>query len=332
LGSKPLVLVSPGAGADNPGLFERELGGLAEVSFCTFRRGGAVPAEVEVAEAMVLGLEPVDDWLLERARRLRIVARYGVGYDTVDVDACTRRGIYVTHTPGVLSVAVAELTIGLMLSLSRRLIGADRYTRMEWWRPERGRLQIGTDLNGKVLGIIGLGRIGYEVAARARAFNMEVLYYDVEPKEEAERSLGAKYTDLEALLRNSDFVSLHVPLTPRTRRLIGERELKMMKPTGYIINTSRGQVIDEEALCKALREGWIAGAGLDVFEKEPLQRDSELMKMDNVVLTPHIGSYTAETRRAMALMCIENVRSALSGNIPPNLVPEQKGKIFKRDS
>ncbi|MBS7638373.1 D-glycerate dehydrogenase [Candidatus Bathyarchaeota archaeon] len=277
---------------------------------------------------MVLGLEPVDDWILDRSPRLRIVARYGVGYDTVDVEACTRRGIYVTHTPGVLSSAVAELTIGLMLCLSRGLVRADRYVREEWWRHDRGRLHMGRDLNGKVLGIVGLGRIGVEVAARARAFNMKVLYHDVEPKREAERSLGVEYTDLEALLKASDFVSLHLPLTPRTRGLIGERELKMMKPTAYIINTSRGSVLDEGALCKALKEGWIAGAGLDVFEKEPLQRDSELINMDNVVLTPHIGSYTSETRRAMALMCIENVRAALEGKRPPNLVPEQKDIII----
>lgn len=325
---KPLVLVSPGVGADNPGLFEEMLGGMADVSFRTFRMGEVVPVEVGEAEAMVLGLEPVGDWLLDQAPRLRIVARYGVGYDTVDVEACTRRGIYVTHTPGVLSSAVAELTIGLMLCLSRGLIRADRYTREEWWRPDRGRLQMGRDLNGRILGIIGLGRIGYEVAARARAFNMKIIYYDVEPKREAEEHLGVKYADLEALLRNSDFISVHVPLTPRTREFIGEREFKMMKPTSYIINTSRGQVIDEGALCKALKEGWIAGAGLDVFEKEPLQRNSELINMDNVVLTPHIGSYTAETRRAMALMCIENVRAVLEGKRPPNLVPEQKDKII----
>ncbi|MEM4726696.1 MAG: D-glycerate dehydrogenase [Candidatus Bathyarchaeia archaeon] len=323
-----MVLVSPGVGADNPGLFEEMLGGMADVSFRTFRMGEVVPVEVGEAEAMVLGLEPVGDWLLDQAPRLRIVARYGVGYDTVDVEACTRRGIYVTHTPGVLSSAVAELTIGLMLCLSRGLIRADRYAREEWWRPDRGRPQMGRDLNGRILGIIGLGRIGYEVAARAKAFNMKIIYYDVEPKREAEEHLGVQYADIETLLRNSDFVSIHVPLTPRTRGFIGEREFKMMKPTSYIINTSRGQVIDEGALCKALKEGWIAGAGLDVFEKEPLQRNSELINMDNVVLTPHIGSYTAETRRAMALMCIENVRAVLEGKRPPNLVPEQKDKII----
>ncbi len=325
--SKPLVLVSPGVGSDNPGLFEEELGGLAELSFKTFR-GGEYPPEVSEAEAMVLGLEPVDDQLLEHARRLRIVARYGVGYDTVDVEACTRRGIYVTHTPGVLSGAVADLTIGLILCLSRRLIQADRYVREEWWRPGRVRPLMGVDLRGKALGIIGLGRIGYEVARRAKAFDMRVLYHDLEPRREAEASLGLRYVDLETLLRSSDYVSVHVPLTPRTRRLLGERELRMMKPTAYLINTSRGQVIDEEALCKALKEGWISGAGLDVYEKEPLQGDSTLIKLDNVVLTPHIGSYTVETRRAMALMCIENVRAALEGKKPPNLVPEQKASSF----
>jgi len=327
---KPKVMVSFGAEMDNPGLFKRELGDIAEVFFGTFRGADELPKEIIEAEAMILTLELVNNELLDKLPKLKIIARYGVGYDTVDVEACTRRGIYVTHTPGILSHAVAELTIGLILCLSRGLIHADRYVRSEWAKPGRPRLPMGIDLYGKTLGIIGLGRIGYEVAVRAKAFGMKIVYYDVERKVDAEIKLDAQYADLKTLLENSDFVSIHVPLTPQTKGLIGEKELKLMKPTAYIINTSRGPVIDEEALCKALREGWIAGAGLDVFAKEPLPIESPLTRMENVVLTPHIGTYTVETRRAMALMCIENVRAALLGMTPPNLVPEQRGRITPR--
>jgi len=328
---RPKIMISPSPSMDNPGLFERELGDIADIFFGTFKSGEEMSPEikevVKEVETMILSLEIVDERLLANAPRLKIIARYGVGYDNVDVEACTRRGIYVTHTPGVLSHAVAELTIGLMLCLSRRLIHADRYVRTEWANPKgakRAGLPMGIDLYGKTLGIIGLGRIGYEVASRARAFGMKIIYYDIERKADAEKALNAQYVDLKTLLEISDFVSIHVPLTPQTKYLIGERELRLMKPTAYLINTSRGLVIDEEALCKALREGWIAGAGLDVFVKEPLPLDSPLVKMENVVLAPHIGTYTIETRRAMAMMCIINVRAALMGKIPPNLVPEQK--------
>jgi len=321
-------MVSSSAESDNPGLFKEKLGDIAEIVYGTFRRPDDIPEEIRDVNAIILGLEPMNEEAINNFPDLRIIARYGVGYDNVDVDACTERGIYVTHTPGVLSHAVAELTIGLMLCLSRRILDADRYVREKWAKPEKKMLKMGIDLYGKTLGVVGLGRIGYEVAERARAFGMKILYYDVERKSEAEISLGAQYVDLETLLRESDFVSLHIPLTSRTRGMIGERELKLMKPTAYIINTSRGAVIDEDALCRALREGWIAGAGLDVFVSEPLPLDSPFIGMENVVLTPHIGTYTVETRRAMAEKCIENVRAALMGRIPPNLVPEQK-KIFE---
>jgi len=320
-------MVSFGVRADNPGLIEEKLSDLAEIIFSVFRKAEDIPKEIRDVDAIIITFEPINDTTLNNFSKLKIVARYGVGYDNVDVEACTRRGIYVTHTPGVLSHAVAELTLGLMICLSRGLIGADKYARTEWAKPSKTRLKMGIDLYGKTLGIIGLGRIGYEVAVRAKSFGMKIMYYDVERKIEAERTIGVQYVDLEKLLRESDFISIHVPLTPQARGLIGEKELKLMKPTAYIINTSRGPVIDENALCKALREGWIAGAGLDVFSTEPLPLDSPLIGMENVVLTPHIGSYTVETRRAMALMCIENVRAALMGMVPPNLVPEQRGVI-----
>ena len=284
--------------------------------------------EIRNAEVLVPLHEFVDEALLEHAPRLRAVSRFGVGYDRVDVEACTRREIYVTYTPGVLSHAVAELTLALMLCLSRRMIEADRYVRTKWAMDRRTTIPLGNDLQGKTLGIIGLGRIGIEVARRAKAFNMQVIYYDKMRRLEAEENLGVKYVSLKHLLETSDFVSLHVPLTPETRHLIGERELKMMRKTAYLINTSRGAVVDEKALCRALREGWIAGAGLDVFYEEPVPLDNPLLKMENVVLTPHMATHTIETRQLMVAAVTEDIRRVLSGKPPLNLVPEQR----KRDS
>lgn len=308
----------------------RTLSDIAEVRFGPFPDKEKLLEELKDAKAVIAGVEPIGEEFLKNAPELRIVARYGVGYDNVDVEACTRRGIYVTHTPGILSNAVGELTMGLMLCLSRRLLDADRYTRTEWAKPKSAKLPFGIDLEGKTLGIVGLGRIGYAVACKAKAFGMELVYYDVIRNEIAERNLGARFLSLDKLLILSDFVTVHVPLTNLTRGLIGERELRLMKKTAFLINTSRGPVIDEEALCKALEEGWIAGAALDVFVKEPLPFESPLIKMKNVVLTPHIGTATIETRRKMAQMDVENVRKALKGEVPPNLVPEQKGKTFKK--
>ena len=277
------------------------------------------------ADALVAGMERIDGELLGRAPRLRIVARFGVGYDNVDVEACTRRGVYVTYTPDILSGAVADLTWGLIIALARRLIEADRFVR-ERWTLRRGRLPFGFDLEGKTLGIIGLGRIGSEVARRAQGFGVKVIYHDVVRKPELEEAYGAEYVSLQELLQRADIVTLHVPLLPSTERLIGEEELQMMKSTAILINTSRGKVIDQKALVKALKEGWIAGAALDVYEEEPIPLDDPLLRLENVVLTPHIGSATRETRRRMAEVCAQNVRAVLEGRRPPNLVPEQIGK------
>jgi len=302
------------------------LSDVADVRFCPFSSREELLEELKDAVAVIVGGTQIDEEFLDDAPKLKVVARFGVGYDNVDVEACTKRGIYVTHTPGVLSNAVAELTMGLMLCLSRRLLEADRYVRTEWAKSHYFPLAI--DLEGKVLGIIGLGRIGYAVARRAKAFEMRIVYYDLIRKEDVERELEIRFMELDDLLKISDFVTVHVPLTSSTERLIGERELKLMKKDAYLINTSRGRVIDENALYRALKEGWIAGAGLDVFVREPLPSDSPLLELKNVVLTPHIGSATIETRRKMAQMDVENVRKVLQGESPPNLVPEQRGKIF----
>ena len=301
---------------------------LADVLYLTDWKESDSIRRLREAAALVPLHEEVDEELLSHTPRLKIVARLGVGYDRIDVEACTRRGVYVTHTPRVLSNAVAELTIGLMLCLSRRIVTADRYVRTEWAEAGRPTLPLGEDLYGKTLGIIGLGRIGTEVARRAGAFGMRIIYYDKIRRLEIERELGAKYMSLEDLLRMSDFVSIHVPLTPETSFLIGEEELRKMKETAYIINTSRGKVIDEEALCRALERGWIRGAGLDVFSAEPLPLESPLIRMDNVVLTPHMGTHTVETRRLMVITVAEDIRRVLTGKPPLNPVPEQRGKVF----
>jgi len=277
--------------------------------------------ELSSADALLLDLKPITAELVSIAERLKIIARYGVGYDNVDVEACSKRGIYVTITPNVLSDAVADLTLAMMLALARNLLKADKHTRTCWGKGVE--FPLGVDLKDKKLGIIGAGRIGLQVAKRAKGFGMEILYYDVVRKREMEEDFEAKFVDLEYLLRNSDFVSIHTPLNENTRGMIGEKELNLMKPTAYLINTARGPIIDQDALIKVLKEGKIAGAGLDVYEKEPLPLDNPLTQLDNVLLTPHIGSATLETRRAMAVKAAKNIVSALKGEVPPDLVPEQ---------
>jgi len=329
---KPKVIISSQLRSEVKESLGKLLNDVADVLFLTDWTSNESLREVKDAEALVPLHEYVNEQLLSHTPKLKVVSRFGVGYDRIDVEACTKRGIYVTHTPNVLSRAVAELTFALMLCLSRRIIDADRYVRTEWAKAGRFTLPLREDLAGKTLGIIGLGRIGTEVARRAKAFEMKIVYYDKLRRPDVERKLGAEYVSLDELLRTSDFVSIHVPLTPETTSLIGEEELKKMKKTAYLINTSRGPVIDEKALCRALREHWIAGAGLDVFAVEPLLLDSPLIKMKNVVLTPHMATHTVETRRRMISVVAEDVRRVLTGKPPLNPVPEQKGKIFTKEA
>jgi D-3-phosphoglycerate dehydrogenase len=276
--------------------------------------------ELAEAEAAIAdGRTIFDAQVMKAARKLRIVARFGVGFDNVDLKAATERGVYVSNTPGVLSDAVAELTIALMLALSRRLLEAHAYVNSRRWT-ELSDFPLGIDLSGKTLGIIGLGQIGMEVAKRASGLRMAILYYDVVRREDAERLYEAKYSSLENLLKDSDFITLHVPLTSRTEKLIGTSELALMKPTAYLINTARGKVVDQAALWEGLKEARIAGAALDVYEVEPIARDEPLLQLDNVILTPHIGSATAETRTKMALTAADDVIRVLKGEKPLNLV------------
>ena len=262
----------------------------------------------------------VDEEVLGQAARLRVVANCGVGYDNIDVAACTRRKIVVTNTPGVLTDTTADLAFALLMAAARRVVEADRFVREGRWQRWEFGMMWGADVHNKTLGIWGFGRIGQATARRGRGFDMKILYHSRHRADEAlEREIGARYVDRDTLLRESDFLSLHIPMAPETHHLIGAHELKLMKPSAFLINTARGKVVDEEALVAALNAKTIAGAGLDVFEHEP-HLHPELAKLDNVVLLPHVGSATGETRLAMAMLAAENLLAALEGHRPPNVV------------
>jgi len=264
--------------------------------------------------------DQVDAQLLDRAPGLKIIANFGVGYNNIDVPAATRRGIMVTNTPGVLTDTTADLTMALILAVARRVVEGDRHTRQgrfRFWAPF---YFLGHEVTGKTLGIVGMGRIGRAVARRAAGFNMQVLYHNRNPlAEEEEQVLQVQYADLKTLLQEADFISLHTPLTPQTRHLIGSRELAWMKSNAFLINTARGAVVDERALLGALEQGRIGGAGLDVYENEPMVTRG-LERLDNVVLLPHVGSATVETRQRMAAMAVDNLLAGLEGRMPPNCI------------
>ncbi len=274
----------------------------------------------------------INEKILQNALKLKVVARYGVGYDDCDVNAMTRHKVYLCHTPGVLSNSVADMVLTLLLACNRKLMQADRYVREGWEDRAPGYPSYGLDLQGKTLGIVGLGRIGLEVAKRCvKGFEMSLIYFDVNRNLNAEKELGAKFMPLDDVMKKSDFISVNVSLTSRTIGMIGDEQLRMMKNTAYIINTSRGPVIDQASLVKVLSEEVIAGAGLDVFEIEPIPKNDPLLKLQNVVLSPHIGSVTEEAREAMAICNAKNIVSVIKGEIPPpNVVPEQRGMIFRR--
>lgn len=256
----------------------------------------------------------------------KIFANYAVGFNNVDVAEATRRGVLVTNTPGVLTDATADIAWTLLLSAARRVTEADPFMRgghFQGWGPM---MYLGGDIAGRTLGIVGAGRIGSAVAERSVGFRMRVLYADVNPNPELEAKTGACRVEMDELLRQSDYVSLHVNLCAETTHLIGARELSLMKPTAYLINTARGPVVDEVALVAALKAGTIAGAGLDVYEDEPLMKPG-LAECPNTVLLPHIASATVWTRSKMAEMAATNLVAALNGEVPPNLVnPEALGK------
>ncbi len=258
----------------------------------------------------------VDAELMDRAPGLKIISNLAVGYNNIDVAAATDRGIVVTNTPGVTTEPTADLTLGLILAVARRIVEEDRLTRegkFQYWAPM---LFLGRSVAGKTLGLIGFGAIGQAVAKRARGFGMRILYHQRRQLDPArERELGVEYAEFGQLLRESDFVSLHVPLTEKTRHLIGLKQLEQMKPSAFLINASRGPVVNEKELVGALQSGVIAGAGLDVYENEPALTPG-LIDLPNVVLTPHVGSGTIEDRTLMARMAVENLLAGLKGTVP----------------
>ena len=260
----------------------------------------------------------VDDEMLEGAPKLRMIANSGVGFDHIDVEAATRREILVSNTPGVLTDTTADLAMALLLSVSRRVVEGDRMVREGEFKFVAPLFFLGQEVSGKTLGIVGFGRIGRAVAKRAAGFDMKVIYYSrtrCEAHEEAK--LGVAFAPLDELLRVSDFVSVHVPMGPGTRHLLGSRELALMKPTAFLINTARGPILDEVALVEALRKGVIGGAGLDVYENEPALTPG-LAELKNTVLLPHVGSATVQTRTRMARLAAENLLAGLRGDQPPN--------------
>jgi len=265
------------------------------------------------ADAVVLGVDKCSRKVIESLERLKVIGRHGVGLDNVNLDAATEKGVIVTYTPHVNADSVAEHTWALILALARKIIPADASTKAGRWE---GFNFIGLELSSKTIGIIGLGAIGQRVAKRARGFDMNILYYDKRRNKALESEMGVTFVDLERLLRESDIVSIHAALTSETKRMIGTRELQMMKKTALLINTARGEIIDENILVQALREGWIAGAALDVFEREPPE---QLLKTDNVVLTPHIASYTTEALRRMDTMVAEDIVKVLAGGKPEHV-------------
>jgi len=294
---------------------------------------GAMPRDRLLAEiagkagAITLLTDRVDDEFLDAAGpQLKIVANFAVGFDNIDVDACTRHGVLASNTPEVLTETTADTAFALMMAAARRVAEGDRFLRSRagWiWSPL---MMLGQDVHHATLGVVGFGRIGQAVARRAGGFRMRVLYHDVyRPPAEVEQQLGAEYRELDELLAESDFVSLHTNLTPQTRHLINAERLALMKPTAVLVNTSRGPIIDEQALAQALAEGRIFAAGLDVFEREP-DVHPDLVACENAVIIPHLGSATVQTRLAMANLAADNLFAGLDGTPPPTALNPGAGR------
>jgi D-3-phosphoglycerate dehydrogenase len=267
------------------------------------------------ADAIVVGMEEtISNSVLQAAEKLKIITKHGAGVDNIDIPAATKRGIPVVSAAGANSDAVADLTIGLFLALARTIPLADRSVKQGKWP----RL-VGVQMNEKVLGIIGLGKIGKKVAKRATGFDMKVLIYDIFQDEAFAKQWGFTYVPLAELLKQADFISIHIPLNASTRHLIGARELQLMKKNALLVNVSRGSIVDEDALCQALKEGRIRGAALDVFAKEPLG-ESPLLKLDNFISTPHMAGYTQEALIETGMVCVRAIADVLEGRRPQNII------------
>ena len=265
--------------------------------------------------------DKIDAVLMDEAPKLKVISNMAVGYDNIDIDEAIKRRIVVGNTPGVLTETTADLAFALLMAAARRVAEADNYSRQGRWKSWGPMVLLGRDIHHATLGIVGLGRIGAEVAKRAKGFNMKVLYYNRTRRSEEESQLGVEYVpEITRLLTDADFISLHVPLTPETHQLIGTAEFAMMKRTAVLINTSRGSVVDQKALYEALKSRQIFAAAMDVSEVEPIPPDDPLLTLDNIVITPHIGSASVTTRTNMAHMAAENLLAGLSGQVPPNCV------------
>ena len=272
----------------------------------------------------------VDETVLAGAGRLLVISNMATGFDNIDVPAATRQGVLVTRTPGVLSETTADFAFALLLAAARRVPEGDRYVRDGRWRTWGPEILLGHDVHGASLGIVGMGGTGQEMAKRARGFGMRVVYNSRTPRPVLERRYKMTFVPLDDLLRDSDFVTLHAPLTPETRGLIGERQLRMMKSTSVLVNTARGPLVDQAALYRALNEGWIAAAAIDVTDPEPILPEDLLLKLDNLVIAPHIASASVATRSRMAMLAAEQLVQALRGEVPANVVNREALRRWRR--
>ena len=304
---------------------------------CDYRKWegkGKIPQDVLMkelkdAEGVLVQNASVTNELLEQAPKLKVISNSAVGYDSFDLEAMKQHGILGTHTPFVLDETVADLAFSLVLATARRVPELNNIIKQgKWGKQKDSRQFFGTDVHHATMGIVGMGRIGEKIVRRARlGFEMEVLYNSRTPKPELEEKYGIVYSELDSLLEKSDFVVLIVPLTPETHHLMGEEQFKAMKDSAILINCARGAVVDEKALIEALEKGEISGAGLDVFEQEPVSPDNPLLQMDQVVVLPHIGSATEQTRAAMLMKAAENLVAGVTTGVPENVVKELQGLL-----
>jgi len=298
-------------------------------SFCDAKTwDGPLPPPRDVLIENVANIEgllslltdKIDAELMDKAPKLKVISNYAVGFDNIDIPAATKRGIIVGNTPGVLTETTADLAFTLIMAAARRIVEGDKEVRAGKWKTWGPMILLGQDVHGATLGIVGLGRIGAAVARRAKGFGMKIMYYDVIRQEKAEKELGIQYTDLNKLLSQSDFITIHTNLTKETHHLIGAKQFEIMKRTGILVNTSRGPIVDNMALYEALRDKKIAYAALDVTEPEPLPANHPLLTLDNVIVVPHIASASVASRTKMGLMAADNLIAGLKGEMPPNPV------------
>ena len=271
-------------------------------------------ALADVEGAVINVMDRIDKPLLEAAPKLKVLSQVAVGLDNIDIPEATKRGILLGYTPGVLAKSTADLAFALLLAVARRVVESDKWVRGGNWEiSHHPMFWLGSEVNGSTLGVLGLGGIGTETAKRALGFDMKVIYHSRTRKGDLEKECGFKYASFKRVVEESDFLSIHVPLTPKTHGFIGEKQLRSMKRSAILVNLSRGPVVDTEALYKSLTSGWIAGAGLDVFEPEPIPSDHPILGLDNVVVLPHIGSASNRSRREMHLLAARNLISGLKG-------------------